>query len=504
MKLTRTLIGFSAGALFGTVVLVAVHFTAWAKESAPAPTIRVDSTPINRDARLGNSFAPIVKSVAPSVVNIFSTRFVKEQPMRNPFFGNPLLQQFFGDPNSGNDDGRERTLKEEYLGSGVIVSPNGYILTANHVVDDADEIKVSIADNKKEYTARLIGKDKATDIAVLKIDEDNLPAVTLADSDQLEVGDIVLAIGNPLDVGQTVTMGIVSALGRNGLGLNLYEDFIQTDAAINPGNSGGALVDVRGRLVGINTAIAGRRNQGIGFAVPVDLARNVMERLINGGKVTRGYLGVAPRDLDEGLAQEFGLPDQNGALVDDVVPGSPADKAGLLAGDVILAVNGKAITGGENLSLTISQLEPGSGASLKLIRDGHAKTIDVTLGELPTDFAASDDGSSDSSANNSTDDTMDGLTVQDLDSEIRHELHAPDSLQGALITDVRPDSNFADAGLEVNDVLVGINHQSVTDADDASRLWKGAKGDQILIKVWRRSKGWAGTHFLSVDNTPRK
>jgi serine protease Do len=504
MRLTRSFVGISLGAFTAVVIVAAVHFTCWARETTPA--IQIDKTPINRDAHLGTSYAPIVKKVAPSVVNIFSTRFVKERPMRNPFLSDPLFRQFFGDqmPDNDNGDNVERTRKEESLGSGVIISPNGYILTANHVVDGADEIKVSIADNKKEYAVKVIGKDAATDIAVLKIEENNLPAVTLADSDQLEVGDIVLAVGNPFGVGQTVTMGIVSALGRSGLGFNGYENFIQTDAAINPGNSGGALVDAEGRLIGINTAIISRSggNQGIGFAVPINMARTALERFLSGGKLTRGYLGIVPQDVDAGLAQSFNLPDQNGALVGDVEPDSPADKAGVKSGDVILSVNGKVISGADNLKVTISQLEPGSHVTLNIIRDGASRTIVVALGILPEGMGKTD-SQNDSDNNTSKTDALDGVTVADIEPEVRQQLNLPASIHGALVSDVDRDSNSADAGLQANDIIIQINRQPVENSDDAVRLCKAAKGDQILLKVWRRFGNMAGTRYLSVDNTKR-
>jgi serine protease Do len=320
----------------------------------------------------------------------------------------------------------------------------------------------------------------------------------------LEVGDIVLALGNPFGVGQTVTSGIVSALGRSGLGFNGYEDFIQTDAAINPGNSGGALVDVEGRLVGINTAIISRSggNQGIGFAVPINMARNVLERLASGGVVTRGYLGIALQDLDAGLAAQLNLPDQNGALVDDVLPDAPAAKAGLKSGDVIVAVNDKPIEDAHSLQLTVSQISPGTSVAVKIIRDGLNKTVNVTLAELPGgDSSAGDQDNSD--ADTGMADALDGVTVADLEPEVRDQLRVPASVNGALVTEVSSDSNSADAGLQPNDLIVEINRQPVASADDAVRLCKAARGEHILVKIWRRNGDFAGTRYLSVDNNKR-
>ena len=486
------------------VVVLAFHFTSWGKETGP--NITVETTPINRDASLGNSYAPIIKKAAPSVVNIYSTRIVQDRPMRNPFQDDPLFRQFFGDQFPGGN-GQPRSHKDESLGSGVIISPDGYILTANHVVAGADEIKVAIDGDKNEYTAKVIGADPPTDVAVLKIDATGLPAVTLADSDQLEVGDVVLAIGNPFGVGQTVTMGIISGLGRHGYGINGvggYEDFIQTDAAINPGNSGGALVDTEGRLVGINTWIATQSggSEGVGFAVPVNMARRVMENLISGGKVTRGFLGVSLQDIDADLAKQFNLPDQNGALVDDVLPDTPAEKAGLKSGDVIVAFNGKAISDVNSLQLLVSEADPGSAATLKLIRSGREKTLAMTLGEKKPDEVSkngNDQNSQDS--DNSKVDALDGVTVSDLDSDARQQLKAPDDLHGAVVADVDESSNSAEAGLQRGDVIVEINQQPVANADDAVKLCKHIKSDRILLKIWRRDGDFAGTHYLSVDNT---
>ncbi len=489
--------------MVGALVMVAVfHLTSWGKDAGPA--IKVETTPVNRDAKLGASFAPVVKKAAPSVVNIYSTHIVHERLMRNPLLNDPFFRQFFG--GQIPDDDRERTRREQSLGSGVIISPDGYILTANHVVDGADEIKVRLADDKKEYTTRVVGTDPPTDVAVLKIDAKDLPAITLADSGQLEVGDVVLAIGDPFGLDHTVTMGIVSALGRKGLpGFNQYQDFIQTDAAINPGNSGGALVDAEGRLVGINTAIISRTggNQGIGFAVPVNMARRIMERLISGGKVVRGYLGIFSQDIDAGLAKSFNLSSQNGALVGNVFSNTPAEKAGIKAGDVIIEFNGKGITDKSSLQLVVSECLPGSPATVKLLRDGHEKIVAVTLAELPASMTQGQNDQDDSNPHHSTVDALEGVTVQDLNQGIRQQLEIKDEIRGALVTDVDPDSNSAEAGLRRGDVIVEINRRTVSNADDAVRLGRQAKGDQILLKIWRRQGDLVGTLYLSVDNTKK-
>jgi serine protease Do len=493
-------------AIAGALLVVGLfHLTLWGKDSAP--NITVSATPVNRDARLGTSFAPIVKKAAPSVVNISSTVIVRDRARQNPLFNDPRFRQFFGNRFPDQGDESEHSHKAESLGSGVIISPDGYILTANHVVEGADEIEVNVAGSKKNYTAKVIGTDPPTDVAILKIEATGLPAITLADSDLLEVGDVVLAIGNPFGIGQTVTMGIVSALGRSGLaGFNQYQDFIQTDAAINPGNSGGALVDAEGRLVGINTAIISRSggNQGVGFAVPIDMARRVVERLISGGKVTRGYLGIFPQDITPGLAQQFNLAGQNGALVGDVRPNTPAEKAGIKTGDVIIAFNGKDVSDAHGLQLAVSQSEPGSPATVKLIRDGVQKNFTIALAELPGQPGAGSGGAGGSDSDSSKTDALDGVTVADLDRDARQEFNIPASVSGAIVTDLDQDSNSAEAGLQKGDVIVEINRQPVTDADSAVKLGDQAKGDQILLKIWRRNGDMGGTLYLSVDNTKKK
>lgn len=490
--------------------LALLQFTALGRDSVALPRFNLQDTPIEREARGVTSFAPIIKRAAPSVVNIniVSSRAVRERPLMNPFFNDPFFHRFFG-PDTEQPDSHPRRHKVQSLGSGVIVSSDGYILTANHVVDGADEVKVSLASGGKEYTAKVIGGDAPTDVAVLKIDAKDLPAVTISDSDKLEVGDVVLAIGNPFGVGQTVTMGIVSALGRTSLGISEYENFIQTDAAINPGNSGGALVDAEGRLIGINTAIFSRSGgyQGIGFAVPVNLARSVMERLIKFGKVTRGYLGVSLQpEITPELVKEFNLPDSAGAIVGGVSPNTPASKAGLESGDVIREVDGKKVLDTPQLRLMISQTPPGTKVTLTILRGEPGKkpvdkTITVTLGTLPADLTNrgnrpslnEDEGSPDQ-------DSLDGVEVGDLDAAARRQMNVPAGVQGALVTAVQEDSHSAAAGLRQGDIILEINRQPVNNADEAVDLSKKAKGDRVLLRVWRHG----ASLFIVVDNTKSK
>ena len=505
MKLNRSWIGISAAAVGVVMTIVAARYAAHALENSPA--VRVDSTPINRDVRSGTSYSPIVKKVAPSVVTISSSRIVKQRLYRNPMMADPFFRQFFGDQYS--EDPQERTSRADWLGSGIIVTPDGYILTANHVVEGADEIKVSIQNDKSEYAAKVIGMDPPTDVAILKIEAKNLPAVTLGDSDKLEVGDVVLALGNPFGIGQTVTRGIISALGRSlsapgemtPYQRRQYQDFIQTDAAINQGNSGGALVDAEGRLIGINDAIVSPSgaSAGIGFAVPINLARSVMDGFLNGGKVARGFLGIDLQDIDAGLAKGFGAPNANGALVTEVGADSPAAKAGLLSGDVIVAVNDKEVASADSLRVVISQLRPGSQAKVKIYRNGNLKTLVATLGERPD--VARDVTKPGATSNEKTKaDALGGVVVQDLNPRIRRQLRATPELAGALIMQVDNGSSFFEAGLRSYDVIIEINHQPVTSAEDAERLGKAAKGDQILLKVWRQTGDGGATRFFSVNN----
>src|SRR5437899_4167881 len=327
------------------------------------------------------TFAPIVEKVGPSVVTVFTTQTVSRGLTSFPF-GDDTLREFFGGQLPQGQG--KQTLQG--LGSGVIVSPDGYMLTANHVVSGAEEIMIGLGNELRKFKAKKIGTDPGTDVALLKIDDNNLPAVTFADSDKARAGDIVLAIGNPFGLRQTVTMGIISAVGRGGMGIVDYENFIQTDEAINMGNSGGALVDIEGRLLGINTAIFSRSggNQGIGFAIPANLAREVMQSLRDKGRVVRGYIGTSVQSLTPEIADAMKLKGQlTGALVGEVEPNAPAAKAGIKTGDVITAVDGKKVNDPRELRLLIGTMAPGTKAHMEINREGQTKTVDVQLGEMP-------------------------------------------------------------------------------------------------------------------------
>ncbi len=506
---SRFFLARQSAALTSLAVMVALEATRLASAAPaaagtnPTPRLNIQETPINRELKAATSVAPVVKKVAPSVVNIYSTLTVRERP--NPLLSDPFFRRFFGGDAEGQS--QPRTRREQSLGSGVIVSPDGYILTANHVVEGADKVKVALASGEKEFDAKIIGTDSATDTAVLKVDGKNLPAVTIADSDKLEVGDVVLAIGNPFGVGQTVTMGIVSGLGRGGFGINNYENFIQTDAAINLGNSGGPLVDAEGRLVGINTWIISGSggSQGLGFAVPINMARYAMERLIREGKVTRGYLGLELQpEMTPELAKQFNLPGIDGALVTKVEAESPAARAGFVEGDFVVEFNGQKVKDMRHLRLMVSETLPGRKVTLKVVRNGSQKTLMATLEEMPNEQLASRGQDRPAKRSKSNTDSLDGVEVTDLDAQARREAGVPRNIHGALVTNVDQDSNAADAGLRAGDVIVGINRQPVRNADEAVALSDKAKGERILLRIWRGGDGGGGVLWLPVDNTKRK
>jgi serine protease Do len=427
-------------------------------------------------------FAPVVKKVLPTVVNIASSKVSK---VPTEFFGqlpdDPMFRQFFGD----DSNRRFRTprqapeQREKGLGSGVVMTQDGYIVTNNHVVDGATDVTVTLAD-KREFKAKVIGTDPKSDIAVIKIDATNLSPITIADSSKVQVGDYALAVGDPFGVGQTVTMGIVSATGRSHLGIEAYEDFIQTDAPINPGNSGGALINDRGELIGINTAIiahGSEGNQGIGFAIPANMARNVMQQIVEHGKVTRAYLGIVPQDVTPDIAKQFGEKEARGALVADVSAGSPAQKSGLERGDIILDVNGKPVSDSNELRMTISMMAPDSDAKLKVLRNGSEREIAVKLDTMPTEQAASkSEDKSDGSAS-----ALSGVSVDNLDAQSASDLGLSPNTKGVVVTNVDPSSEAAEAGLRRGDVIQEVNRQPVKNTSDFERAMRSSKDKPLLL-----------------------
>ncbi len=364
------------GALFVVSTLRPEWLAARAPVAAQPVVIQQAAAP-SALAQRSNSYSEAVAKAAPAVVNIFTSG--AGRGARHPFADDPLYRRFFGEPPGAPQ-------RASSLGAGVVVSAKGYVLTNNHVIEGMDEIEVMLADNRTRLRARVVGTDPETDLAVLKVDREDLVPITLGDADSVRVGDVVLAIGNPFGVGQTVTMGIVSALGRTRLGINTYENFIQTDAAINQGNSGGALVDTAGNLIGVNTAIFSRTGGsiGIGFAIPVSTARTVMEQIIADGAVTRGYIGVQAQDLTPELAESFRLPSTDGVLIAGVERNGPAERAGVKPGDVLLAVNGRPTPDPPAMLDAVAALTPGGEASLRLRRDRKEIDVQVTVGKRPT------------------------------------------------------------------------------------------------------------------------
>ncbi len=432
-------------------------------------------------AESSKAFSEIASSLSPSVVNISTTKVIKRELM--PFPEDPFFDFF----SPFRDFKMPKKWKEQSLGSGVIVSPDGYIITNNHVIEQADEIRVTLFD-KRSFKAKVIGADNKTDIAIVKIDAESLYAVQWADSDKLQVGEFVLAIGNPYGLSHTVTMGIISAVGRANVGIADYEDFIQTDAAINPGNSGGPLVNTKGEVVGINTAIFSRSGgyQGIGFAVPSNMTRLVMEQLLQKGKVTRGWLGVTIQEITPELSQKFGLKTAKGALVGDVAKGSPAEKAGLKRGDIILEFNGKKVSDVGNLRNMVAQSKVGVQIQLTIMRSGKEYNLNVTTAELPKDIAEAAPGNV---PEESEFEGLSGLSVIELTREISRQLGLSRDEKGVVAVRVEPGSSVEDAGLRKGDVIQEIDGKKITGIEVYNRVVADIhSGDTVLMFINRGGK----------------
>jgi serine protease Do len=438
-----------------------------------------------------NGFTEVAKAVTPAVVNITTVTMEKVSDSRGiPDELRERMEEFFGGPGGPSGPrgfrgpqgpGEPREHRGSGQGSGVIVSADGYILTNNHVIDGARTVTITLPD-KREFTGKIVGADPKTDLAVVKIDGQNLPTVSWGDATKLQVGEYVLAVGNPFGLNSTVTLGIVSALGRGRMGITQYEDFIQTDAAINPGNSGGALVNTKGELVGINTAIFSQTGgyQGVGFAVPPSMSKPIYESLVKHGKVVRGFLGISIQDLNQDLAKSFGIKDAKGALVSDVKDEGPADQAGLKQGDIITTYDGSPVEDAVALQRQVTKTAVGTKVTVRAIRDGHEKDLSVTIGEQPeiTKTAKVEAGE--------TDYAFAGVAVQDLDRETAKELGVKGKAQGVVVTAVEPDSGAEKAGVMRGDVIREINRRPVKSVKDFEKVSSGLKkGESVLILIDR-------------------
>jgi len=447
----------------------------------------LDGPDIELLERQDKAYERIIQATTPSIVYIRTEQIVKAQ--QSPVFMDPWLRQFFGD----QFPQIPREQRQHALGTGVVFDPMGYIVTNNHVIDKASSIQVMLND-KRIFKAKVIGTDPDIDIAVVKIDSRGLPTIPLGDSNNLHVGDTVMAFGNPFGLNFTVTRGTVSALGRSEGNIEAVQDFIQTDAAINPGNSGGALVNVKGEMVGINTAIlspgggegpggqgAGGGFIGIGFAIPVNMAKRAMESLVKTGKVTRGYLGATISPVTPELAQQFKVPDTSGALVQDLSPGGPAAKAGLKPGDVIRKFSGRPVSDSSELLAMVASTNPGTPVTLEILRNGQSQTVNVTLEQRPSNLSYA--GRPTRSPNQGA---LRGVTAQNLTSELRKQLGVPVETHGVVVTEVDPDSPAAQY-LAQGDVIMSINRHEVNSVADFNRLAAEAKG-QTLLRVMRQGQ----------------
>ncbi len=481
-----TLVAASIGGGLVAAIAVATHTA-----KAPISVVARADTNTQRVNQLSNSFADIIEKASPAVVKISMTRIIKasDEQQSNPFMSDPFFRQFFG----GGPMARPRDQREEGLGSGVIVSPNGYILTNNHVVEKANSLKIELSDGRN-FTGKVVGADPQTDVAVVKINASALPTLPFANSDAARVGDLCFAIGNPFGQDHTVTMGIVSAKNRV-LERNTYiQNFIQTDAAINPGNSGGALINARGELIGMNTMIltggssfgGEGGNVGIGFAVPSNMAKQVMDQIMKSGKVSRGYMGVTLGALTPDLAKAFGVSQNHGAVVGDITSGAPGAKAGLKSGDVITAIDGKQVEGPDDLTMDVISRSPGTSVTLDVVRNGQPMKINVTLGARPGGIDwAKQNNTGDNNNNNDNNDnsgsaSIRGITVENLTPDLAQQIGASPTLHGVVVSGVDADSAAAD-NIGRGMVITAVDRHPVANVNDFKRLMSQANGKPVLI-----------------------
>lgn len=438
---------------------------------------------ISGSVSLQKGFARVVKRRLPAVVRISASKIVHPSESRLADALSGAVEVAPGSPGK----------QEEDVGSGVIVSSDGYILTNEHVIDGARHAHVMLAD-RREFQARIVGKDAATDIAVLKIEATGLPVMPLGDSSKMKPGDFVIAIGSPYGLSKSVTMGIVSAVGRGDLGVEDYEDFIQTDASVNPGNSGGALINVDGQLIGINTAIvnSGGGSHGVGFAIPIQLGRQVMDQIVKNGRVVRAWLGVRSQPVTPGIAKAFGLSgDPRGALVSDILPDGPAAQAGLARGDIILAINGQPVPANHNLRLKIAAMAPGTTIRAQVLRTGSAREISIRLSREP-----SEPEHGEAPALPSTSDVLlKGIDLVDLNGNLAERLQLHPGTHGVVIAQIQSGSGAAESGLKPGDVIEEVNHQPVPDCT-AFQKEVGAAGNSPILLLVNRA---GAAHFLVIE-----
>ncbi|PAF43291.1 Do family serine endopeptidase [Helicobacter sp. 11S03491-1] len=458
--------------LISTILAGALSLSAFSIQDMPNVNKRVSP-----DIAPGTiySYNDSVQQASKAVVNISTQKKIKNQMTNNPMFNDPFFQQFFGDLYSQIPKDRI----ERALGSGVIISPDGYIVTNNHVIDGADKITVTLPGSTQEYSATLVGADPDGDIAVIRINKKDLPFIKFANSSDLRMGDLVFAIGNPFGVGETVTQGIISALNKNGMGINNYENFIQTDASINPGNSGGALIDSRGALVGINTAIISRTggNQGIGFAIPSNMVKTTATELIKNGKIERGYLGVGIQDITNDLRGTYN--DKQGAVVISIEKDSPAKKSGLMVWDLITEVNGQKIDNAAELKNLIGSLSPNQKITIKYIRNKQEHTATIILGERKNSSKKEVTVPKDNAQGQ-----LSGLKVETLTPQIRQRYKIPNDINGVMVTSVAENSPAEDAGFMQGDIISQIEDISIKNTADFTKALDKYKGKLKRILVY--------------------